>query len=105
MVAAVAFQYPGWPMLFKTTLAYGYAARIPVAVIMFIAMRNNWGTHYDAVQPQFADLGFWSKYIQAGLVPQLLLWVAFTVISGALFGSIANAIAHRDKASTQSARA
>ena len=105
MVIAVAFQYPGWPALFKTLLAYGYAARIPVVVIMFLAMRGNWGTHYDAVRPEYADLGFWSKFIQLGVLPQLILWIAFTIISGALFGSIAHAIKHKDRSSAQAARA
>jgi len=46
---AAAIQYPAWPSLFKTLLAYAYAARIPVVVLMFFAMKGNWGTHYDAV--------------------------------------------------------
>ena len=28
--------------------AYGLAARIPVALVMLVAMLGNWGTHYDA---------------------------------------------------------
>lgn len=40
-----------WPSLFKTLLAYAVAARIPVVIIMLLAMLGSWGTHYDALPP------------------------------------------------------
>jgi len=40
-------------------------------------------------------VSFAMKYFQAGLVPQLTLWIAFTVIIGSLFGAIAYAVAGR----------
>jgi hypothetical protein len=97
MVAAAALQFKAWPVLSKTLLAYGYAARIPVAIVMFFAIRGNWGTHYDALPPGFSDMSFWPKYVQIGLIPQLVFWVAFTMIVGTLFGSIATAIFSRRK--------
>ena len=97
MVAAAAMQFMSWPALSKALLAYGYAARIPVAIVMFFAIRGNWGTHYDALPPGFSDMSFWPKYVQIGLVPQLVFWVAFTMIVGTLFGSIATAIFSRRK--------
>ena len=78
----------GWPELFQALLAYGYAARIPVAIIMFFAMRGNWGTHYDAVPPDVPVFGLMAKYLWLGFVPQLVLWVAFTILAGMLFGTI-----------------
>lgn len=95
MVAAAALQFRTWPALSKALLAYGYAARIPVAVVMFFAIRGNWGTHYDALPPGFRDTSFWPKYLQIALFPQLIFWVAFTVIVGTLFGGIAAAIFSR----------
>jgi hypothetical protein len=104
IVASAAIQFSGWPMLAKTLLAYGYAARIPVAILMFFAMRGQWGTHYDVLPPGFPpDLGFWSTYLQIGFLPQMIFWIAFTVTIGALVGSIANAIANRRRPATQSA--
>ena len=41
----------GWPALFKVLVAYGYAARIPVAIVMFFALHGHWGTHYDVLPP------------------------------------------------------
>jgi hypothetical protein len=96
---AAALQYPAWPGLFKTLLAYAYAARIPVLIVMFFAMKGSWGTHYDAVTPDapsaMRTLGpgfFW-----LALLPQMFAWVGFTIWSGSLFGSIAAAIANRRK--------
>jgi hypothetical protein len=84
----------GWPELFKVMLAYGYAARIPVAVIMFFAMRGDWGTHYDAVPPDAPTLGLIAKYLWLGFVPQLVLWVAFTILAGMLLGTVVTGIAY-----------
>ena len=85
--------FRGWPELFKTLLAYGYAARIPVALIMFFAYRGNWGTHYDAVPSDVPALGLIAKYLWLGFFPQLVFWVAFTILAGMLFGTIAAGIA------------
>jgi len=96
MAVGTFLVYPGWPALFKTLLAYGYAARIPVAVIMGFAIRAQWGTHYDVVPPEYkGPMDFWGKYFEIGLLPQLVFWVVFTVVIGSLFGSIVAAIARR----------
>ena len=97
IAAAGAIQYWGWPKLFKVLLAYGYAARIPVAILMFFAIRGNWGTHYDVVAPGVPAMPFWTKWIVVGVFPQLILWVAFTILTGSLFGVIAAAVVRRPK--------
>jgi hypothetical protein len=103
-VLAIAIQYPAWPKLFKTLLAFGYAVRIPVAILMFFAIRGKWGTHYDVLpSPDFPDNGFWSTYMQIGFLPQMVLWIAFTVVLGGLFAGIAAAIAGRPKPATNEA--
>src|SRR5215510_1568840 len=97
MVIAGALQFWAWPALSKALLAYGYAARIPVAILMFFAIRGSWGTHYDALPPGFSAMSFWPTYIRIGLFPQLIFWIAFTMIVGTLFGSLATAIFSRRK--------
>lgn len=92
-VLAALLTMRGWPELFKTLLAYAFAARIPVAIIMFFAMRGGWGTHYDAVPPSLPAMGFVAKYLWLGFFPQLTLWVAFTILAGMLFGTIVAGIA------------
>jgi hypothetical protein len=83
---------PGWPRLWKTLLAYAYAVRIPVVIIMFFAFRGAWGTHYDALPADFTGTSLMSKWLWLGFFPQLILWVGFTLASGMLFGGIAGAV-------------
>ncbi len=92
-VVSAVITYRGWPELFKTLLAYAFAARIPVAIIMFFAIRGGWGTHYDAVPPNLPAMGFVAKYLWLGFFPQLTLWVAYTILAGMLFGAIVAGIA------------
>lgn len=92
-----------WPKLWKVLLVYGLASRIPVAVIMFFAMRGTWGTHYDyGGQVPIDEL--WSSYIWFGLIPQLVFWVGFTILLGMIAGSITALIKQR-KPAKQAARA
>ena len=96
MVAAAILQWPTWPRLFRVLLAYALLARVPVVVIMFLAMRGRWGTHYDYVgtPPQF-QLPFWSGFFWLAFFPQLLFWVGFTVLAGSLAGSVVALVARR----------
>jgi len=91
----------GWRALGNVMFAYAFAARIPVLIVMFIAMRANgglgWGTHYDVVPPNFHSLGFGVKFFYFALVPQMTLWIGFTVVVGSIFGAIAAAVAGRGK--------
>jgi len=98
MAVATGVTVVGWPRLGKTLLAYGYAARIPVVVIMYFAIAGNWGTHYDALPPEYSGpTAVFGKYALIGLLPQLVFWIAYTVIVGALLGVIAAAVTWRKK--------
>jgi hypothetical protein len=104
MAVGAWLQFSAWPALAKTLLAYGYAARIPVAIVMFFAIRGSWGTHYDAVEPGYAGpTDLWGKWFEIGVVPQLVFWIVFTIVIGSLFGEIAVAIARREKPAAQAA--
>jgi hypothetical protein len=106
LLAAVGLQYPAWPQLFKTLLAYAYAARIPVLILMFIAISGNWGTHYDVAPPGFPeDTPFWSKFFQIAFLPQMILWIGYTIITGMIFGSVAAVIKQRKNRTAQVANA
>lgn len=99
VLIAVAAVIPlkGWPSLAKTLLAYGYAARIPVLIIMFFALRGSWGTHYDGLPPNLPKGEFWATFFMVGVLPQMIVWIAFTVIVGMLVGSITAAVSRRGK--------
>jgi hypothetical protein len=89
MAAAAAVQFLAWPALARTAAAYGLLARIPVVVVMFLAMRGGWGTHYDYKGVEFAQgMSLGSRFLYLALVPQLVFWVAFTVVVGVLAGSL-----------------
>jgi len=86
---AAAAAWIAWPALARVLLAYGLLSRLPVAAVMFLAMRGHWGTHYDyADAPQVAAMPFWSAWLLLALVPQLVFWVAFTIVAGALAGAV-----------------
>jgi hypothetical protein len=94
-VAAVAVAWRGWPVLARVLFAYGLAARVPVAAVMLVAMLAGWGTHYEKGPPNFPAMSTVATWFWIGLVPQLTLWIAFTVAVGMLFGGLAAAVALR----------
>lgn len=96
-------QRVAWRPLFGVLLAYGYLARIPVAIIMFFATWLRWETHYSGLAMPETELKWATQFFLFGFVPQLVWWVGFTVVAGTLFGSIAAAIALRRKAISQTA--
>ena len=104
MAVGGALCFPGWSALSKTLLVYGLAARIPVAILMIFALGGNWGTHYDALPPGYnGPMDLWPKWLSIGLLPQMLLWIPFTIVVGSLLGAIAGVIARRGKPAVQAA--
>ncbi len=95
-VVAVVVAFKAWPGLGRVLVAYGLAARIPVAIVMLIAIFANWGTHYDVPPtPDFPEMAPLVKWFWIGFLPQMTVWIAFTVVVGMLFGLIAVAVAQR----------
>ena len=78
----------GWRSLGSTLIAYAFAARIPVLIVMYFAMRGAWGTHYDAVEPRFSSAPLWTKFFYEAFLPQMGGWIGYTVVVGSLFGEI-----------------
>ncbi len=75
-----------WPPLGRLLVVYALLARLPVALLMALAMYRRWGTHYDAAPPGFPPMSVLGRWLWTGLLPQATIWVAFTVAVGALFG-------------------
>ena len=92
-LAGAAIAWQGWPWLAKVELVYGLAARVPVAIIMLIAMTAGWGTHYELGPPSLPRMGVFATWVWIGLLPQLMLWIGFTVMVGSLFGVLAVMVA------------
>lgn len=88
-VLAILVARPGWPALWRVLLAYGFAARVPVAIVMFLSIFGGWDTHYTKPRPDFPAMGPWGLFFWTGVLPQLSLWIWLTVAFGGLFGALA----------------
>jgi catechol 2,3-dioxygenase-like lactoylglutathione lyase family enzyme len=98
-IVAFVVALRAWPELGRVLTAYGLVARVPVAIVMLVAILGRWGTHYDVPpSPDFPEMAPLALWFWIGLIPQLTIWVAFTVVVGMLFGLIAVAIVHRGRA-------
>ena len=85
-VAAAAFA--AWPALGRVLLAYAYAARIPVVLVMAVAIWNSGGTHYDLPPPGFPALPPLRRWLWISVLPQMTIWVAWTMAAGAVGGAL-----------------
>ena len=104
---AIAIARSAWPALWRVLLAYGLAARIPVVLVMFLAIFLGWDSHYAKPRPDFPPMGPWGLFAWTALLPQMSFWIYLTVVGGILFGAIAVGIRRlvrgRDEASLTSA--
>ena len=87
----------GWRSLGNTLLAYAFAARIPVLIVMYIAMRAGWETHYSRIGEPFANMGFAKQYLYEAFIPQMTMWIGWTVVVGSILGTIVAAVARPGK--------
>jgi hypothetical protein len=86
---AILIARPGWPALWRVLLAYGFAARIPVLVVMFLAIFGGWDSHYAKPRPDFPAMGPWGLFFWTAVLPQVSIWIYLTVVGGLLFGALA----------------
>lgn len=86
-ILGIALTRRGWPRLRQALLACGFAARVPVAIVVLLGILNGWNTHYDSPPPGLPDFDPLSRWIAIGVIPQFTIWVAVTVILGTLAGA------------------
>lgn len=91
-VVTIAIGRMAWPALGRVLLAYGLAARLPVVLVMLFAMLGRWDSHYALPRPDFPPMAPLPLWLLTGFLPQLTLWIAYTVVFGMLFGLIAAAV-------------
>lgn len=89
---ALMVARPGWPALWRVLLAYGFAARVPVLIVMFLSIFGGWDTHYAKPRPDFPAMGPWGLFFWTALLPQLSIWIWMTIAAGMIFGAIAVAV-------------
>jgi hypothetical protein len=94
---AIVFTLRAWPALGKTLLAYAFAARVPVAIVMVVAIFGHWGTHYDVPPPNaeavVEAMSPLVKWFWIGFIPQMSIWIYMTVVGGMIVGAITAAVA------------
>ncbi len=97
----------GWRSFGNVLIAYAIAARIPVLIVMLIAMAGNagkgWGTHYDVVMPQLAQASLAKKFLYEAFLPQMTMWIGWTVALGSVVGTVYAAVARRGKQAVHAA--
>lgn len=81
-VVAIVLIYRAWPRLGTLLFAYALAARLPVILTSLWATLGGWKTVFDV--PPYNILG--------GVLPQLTVWIGFTVVVGCLTGGVALAV-------------
>jgi len=86
---AIVVARRGWPALWRVLLAYAFAARIPVLVIMFFAIFLAWDSHYAKPRPDFPPMGHWGLFWWTAFLPQMSIWIYLTVVLGLLAGAAA----------------
>jgi hypothetical protein len=98
--SAPALGGPGPRSLLRPLLGYAFLVRGFVAVVGVVATRFGLGSHYDvsAVTSVLVSVtgevyrfvpGSWQQALWLTLVPQLVVWPAFTVLAGMLGGALA----------------
>jgi hypothetical protein len=96
--AAIAWR--GWPKLARVNFSYGLLARIPVALVMLIALYANWGTHYEKGVKNLPELPLLQKWLLIGVLPQLDGWICFTIIAGGLTGGLSLLLGPKEAAAS-----
>lgn len=94
VAAGVIVMLVAWPRLSATLLLYAVFARLPVVLVTYLAVANDWGTHYEKLPQDFVLPDGVDKATFL-CVPQVTFWPAVTVFAGGLAGCLAAALARR----------
>jgi hypothetical protein len=89
---AILVARRGWPELWRILLAYGFAARLPVLIVMFLSIFGSWDTHYAKPRPDFPPMGPWGLFFWTAMLPQLSIWIYLTIVGGMIFAALAVAV-------------
>ena len=55
-----------------------------MAIVVLLGILGDWKTHYDTPPPGLPEMGTLARWVAIGVIPQLTLWVAVTVVLGLL---------------------
>jgi hypothetical protein len=83
------------PGLWRVLLAYAFAARLPVLLVMAISIFGGLDTHYAKPPPAFPPMSPLGLFFWTALLPQMSVWIWFTVPGGLIFAALALLVARR----------
>ena len=87
-IAVSGVVFAAWPALGRILLVYACAARLPVLLVMAVAIWRNLGTHYDVPPPGFPGMLPFRRWLWIAVLPQSTIWVGWTMATGALGGAL-----------------
>jgi hypothetical protein len=58
---AIAVAWRGWPPLVSLLVRYGFLSRVPVALVVLLAILCDWRTHYDTPPPGLPAMGTFAQ--------------------------------------------
>jgi len=109
-------EHGGWRALLRALLAYAFLVRGFVALVGVLATLRAFGTHYDVSPLTSVPLALTGtvytfaprsprQVLWLTLLPQLVVWPAFTVVAGLAGGWLAQRLALRPRAARPAALA
>lgn len=69
-------------------LAYAFLARLPVVAIGWLAVQNDWGTHYVSWPEGFLPVPSRDELPMQLAMPQVTFWPMLTVVAGTVMGNL-----------------
>ena len=84
----LAGELRGWSEAWFSRATSGL---VPVGAVSWL-VGITWLALPFADTPRIRDLPFWTAYFGAAFIPQLVFWVAFTVVTGMLAGTVVAAL-------------
>ena len=94
MIVGTIIAFVAWRRVASALLLYGVLARVPVIIVTWFAVQNQWGTHYEKLPPG-NPVRVGNELFVYLAMPQLFFWIPFTVLVGGLFACIGAACAGR----------
>jgi hypothetical protein len=91
---SLVVAYVAWPRLARTLLVYGLLARIPVVIVTWLALENDWQTHHTKLPVGTVLPDGVGKFAFLAM-PQMTVWILATMLLGGLFGCLAAKLASR----------
>ena len=95
---ALLIARPAWPALWRVLFAYAFSARLPVLIVMAVSIFGGLDTHYAKPRPDFPPMGPLGIFFWTAVLPQLSVWIWFTVVFGLVVGALVTPLVRRQVA-------